>query len=199
MRFLWLFKKTTSLWITISYDDCFGLNMVGRWSPEKCLGDDPFLLGTDLFSWAFGVSFRDIWLVGNVMYKWTKRSLGRTWMVVSNIHVLLLVSLKIHWGNDSQVEEDIVQMGGKIHQLVVFIVWYNNNVRIDDEYTNIYIYMYLYIYMKKNKTGWILFLREQAVECFPRQEILRKSNPQICGDFGSMNCPKNAYPSVEQT
>jgi len=53
--------------------------------------------------------------------------------------------------------------------------------------------------MKKNKTGWILFLREQAGECFPRQEILRKSNPQICGDFGSMNCPKNAYPSVEQT
>ena len=45
-----------------------------------------------------------------------------------------------NWGNASQVDEEIVQMGGKIHQLVVFIVWFNNSVRIDDEYTNIYIY-----------------------------------------------------------
>lgn len=50
-------------------------------------------------------------------------------MVVSNTHVVLLVSLKINWGNDSQVEEDIVQMGGKIHQLVVFIVWYSNDIK----------------------------------------------------------------------
>jgi len=60
-------------------------------------------------------------------------------MAVFNMHVFLFFFAE-NRGNASQVDEDIVQMGGKKHQLVVFIVWYNNNVKIDDEYTNIYIY-----------------------------------------------------------
>ena len=92
-------------------------------------------------------------------------------------------------------------------QLVVFIVsWYNNDLKAMMN-INIYICVFIYIYIRiyiyiylKNKTGGIPFLREQVGERFPRQEILRKSNPlQICGAFFSMTCPKNAYPSVEQT
>ena len=151
--------------------------MFGGWSPEKCLGDDPFSFGDRPIFMGFRCEFQgylDIWLVekrdvqmnkriptgsypGNTTHSPWKSAIpiidfqGRavkfrgvgfswnTWWRFLTCMCFYFFRWK-NWGNASQVDEEIVQMGGKIHQLVVFIVWFNNSVRIDDEYTNIYIY-----------------------------------------------------------